>query len=216
MLSTKDRKAAAVVQIAPPAADGSGSSSPAASASGVSPILADIRSLYCMPDGANACVPLHTGDQSLISIDGRLYRHRWPSSESVLAQGSTGASTADSTLPMTLTSWPRSVGSPSRCPQTLTAGVSCSRASTGCTAAWQMSQVGQHLDCRSPPSRLNLDCTPSSNPVCRSLSIKLLAGASKLQHRSGCGTASRWDPCGATTAAGSSTVAASIRSCSAV
>lgn len=59
VLSTKDRKAAAVVQTAPPAADATGSSSPAASAGIVSPILADIRSLYCMPDGGPVSRLLH-------------------------------------------------------------------------------------------------------------------------------------------------------------
>ena len=73
MLSTKDRKAAAVVQPAPPAADTIGSNGPAASAGSVLPILADIRSLYCMPDGEPASQPLHTDDTSLPSTNTRLH-----------------------------------------------------------------------------------------------------------------------------------------------
>ena len=46
--------------------------SAAASAGSASPILVDIRSLYCMPDGGHASQPLHTGDTSLTSTDTRL------------------------------------------------------------------------------------------------------------------------------------------------
>jgi hypothetical protein len=80
-------------------------------------------------------------------------------------QGSTGASIVASSLRMTLASLQRSAGSPSRCPQTSTKGTSCSRASRGCTAAWQTSEVGVWPS-RFTHSKRTLNCLCS---VCPSL-----------------------------------------------
>jgi hypothetical protein len=55
VLSTKDRKVAAVVQPLPLAVSIDASSDPAVSTSSIPPpVLADIRSVYCMPDGKAA------------------------------------------------------------------------------------------------------------------------------------------------------------------
>lgn len=59
VLSTKDRKVAAVLQPQPPSADDDDPEGPVGGASSApSPVLAEIRSLYCMPSGAPNCEAL--------------------------------------------------------------------------------------------------------------------------------------------------------------
>ena len=69
VLCTKDRKVAAVVQPVP-AASGNASDDSVISASRVSPILADIRCLYCMADGESGSHCMHR--MVLVSIDAGL------------------------------------------------------------------------------------------------------------------------------------------------